>query len=161
VSDANNAVRTVRSVRGQVDDRTKQIAGKTQEAEFKQAAAALMTELTEPEEAIYQVRNQSSQDPLNYPIKLNNKIAALTGIVASTEAKPTKQSYTVFSTLSGALETELQKVRRSLNSSLPKVNEILRAAGLPIIVPNTAERPRPATVMDEEDETALGHKTKW
>jgi hypothetical protein len=161
VSDANNAVRTVRSVRGQVDDRTRQIAGKAQESEFKQAAATLMTELTAPEEAIYQVRNQSSQDPLNYPIKLNNKIAALTGIVASTEAKPTKQSYTVFSTLSGALETELQKVRRSLNSSLPKVNEILRAAGLPIIVPNTAERPRPATVMDEENETLLGHKTKW
>ena len=161
VSDANNAVRTVRSVRGQVDDRTRQIAGKAQEAEFKQAAATLVTELTAPEEAIYQVRNQSSQDPLNYPIKLNNKIAALTGIVASTEAKPTKQSYTVFNTLSGALETELQKVRRSLNSSLPKVNEILRAAGLPIIVPNTAERPRPATVMDEENEALLGHRTKW
>ena len=31
------------------------------------------------EEELYQVRNQSSQDPLNYPIKLNNKIAALTG----------------------------------------------------------------------------------
>jgi hypothetical protein len=80
--------------------------------------------------------------------------------VASTEAKPTKQSYTVFNTLSGALETELQKVRRSLNSSLPKVNEILRAAGLPIIVPNTAERPRPATVMDAEEETSE-QKAKW
>jgi hypothetical protein len=67
VSDANNAVRTVRSVRGQVDDRTRQIAGKAQEAEFKQAAATLVTELTAPEESIYQVKNQSSQDPLNYP----------------------------------------------------------------------------------------------
>jgi hypothetical protein len=41
-------VRTVRSVRGQVDDRTRQIAGKAQEAEFKQAASTLMTELTAP-----------------------------------------------------------------------------------------------------------------
>jgi photosystem II stability/assembly factor-like uncharacterized protein len=162
VSDANNAVRTVRNVRGQVADRTKQIAGKAQEAEFKQASAALMAELSAPEEAIYQVRNQSSQDPLNYPIKLNNKIAALTGVVASTEAKPTKQSYTVFNTLSGALEVELQKVKRSLDTTLPRVNALLRAAGLPAIVPSTAESreaARPAPVMDEEEMNA--GTTKW
>ena len=162
VSDANNAVRTVRNVRAQVADRTKLIAGKAQAAEFQQASSALMTELTAPEEAIYQTKNQSNQDPLNFPIKLNNKIAALTGVVSSTEAKPTKQSYEVFNRLSGSLEVELKKVKKSLDESLPKVNALLRAAGLPIIVPGTAEPrdpARPAVVMD--DDAMDEQKTKW
>jgi photosystem II stability/assembly factor-like uncharacterized protein len=162
VSEANNAVRTVRNVRFQAEDRTKQIAGKPQAAELKQAVDQLMSELTAPEESIYQVKNQSSQDPLNYPIKLNNKIAALTGVVASTEAKPTKQSVEVFNTLSGALEVELRKVKTSLDTTLPKVNAILRAAGLPIIVPGTAElrgAGTPAVVMD--DDVTSEAKTKW
>lgn len=33
------------------------------------------------EEEIYQVRNERNQDPLNYPIRLHNKIGALLGAV--------------------------------------------------------------------------------
>jgi hypothetical protein len=41
---------------------------------------------------IYQYRNQSSQDPLNFPIKLNNKLAALQGVVESADSKPTDRA---------------------------------------------------------------------
>ena len=66
-----------------------------------------MEQLSAVEGEIYQVKNQSGQDPLNYPIKLNNQIAALMGVVASTEAKPTAQSYEVFKVLSAQLDTQL------------------------------------------------------
>ena len=49
---------------------------------------------------IYQVKLQSSQDPLNFPIKLNNKIAALQGVIESADVRPTEQAYSVFRTLS-------------------------------------------------------------
>jgi hypothetical protein len=138
VSAANNAVRTVRNARFQVDDRSEKIAGKPQAAEYKQLATQLMEKLSAEEREIYQVRNQSNQDPLNYPIKLNNKIAALAG-VASGEYRPTKQTYAVFDSLTKTLRVRLTTVKSSLDETLPKINAILKAAGLEPIVPSTTE----------------------
>jgi hypothetical protein len=138
VSAANNAVRTVRNVRFQVDDRREKIAGKPQAAEYQQLAGQLMERLSAEEQEIYQVRNQSNQDPLNYPIKLNNKIAALAN-VASGDYRPTRQTYAVFDTLTKQLQTRLTSVKTSLDELLPKINALLKAAGLEAIVPGTAE----------------------
>ena len=60
--------------------------------------------ISEIEAKVYQVKNQSGQDPLNYPIRVNNQIAALSGVVGSSEARPTKQSVTVFNILDKELE---------------------------------------------------------
>jgi hypothetical protein len=101
------------------------------------------------------VRNQSSQDPLNYPIKLNNKIAALAGVVGSTDARPTSQSYIVFNELSAELDRQLSAMRGAL-AVLPTINTTLTAAGLPPIVPSTEEikaaPARPATTPRDSDE---------
>jgi hypothetical protein len=79
---------------------------------------------------VYQVQNRSNQDPLNYPIKLNNKIAALQNLVEGAESRPTDQSYEVFDTLSDALETELEQMRLIIQQDLPRLNELLRELGL-------------------------------
>ena len=73
-------------------------------AEIQKLADAVLTPLAAVEAEVYQVRNRSSQDPLNYPIMLNNKIAALAGVVESADHKPTAQSYEVFDELSTALD---------------------------------------------------------
>ena len=138
VSAANNAVRTVRNVRFQVDDRKDKIAGKPQAAEYQELTGQLMEQLSAAEQDIYQVRNQSNQDPLNYPIRLNNKIAALSG-VASGDYRPTKQAYAVFDTLTKQLQTRIATVKSSLDELLPRINALLKAAGLEVIVPGTAE----------------------
>lgn len=59
-----------------------------------------LEKLNSIEREIYQVKNESRQDPLNFPIKLNNKIASLGPIVDSGEAKPPDGAYTVFKELS-------------------------------------------------------------
>ena len=68
------------------------------------------TALSAIEGEIYQVKLQSSQDPLNFPIKLNNKIAALQGIIESADVRPTEQTYSMFRTLSNRLDEQLQKL---------------------------------------------------
>jgi photosystem II stability/assembly factor-like uncharacterized protein len=163
VSAANNTVRTVRNVRGQVADRTEKIAGKPEAAELKALTDQLMSRITAGEEEIYQVRNQSSQDPLNYPIKLNNKIAALSGVVASTEARPTKQSYDVFTELTGRLDVQVRRVDAAIKELLPKINETLRKAGLPIIVPSTVEPKSDKPTITADDVADLNEmaKKKW
>ena len=99
VSEANEAVIKIRAYK---NDMGKKISSKKLE------------KLNSIEEQIYQVKNESSQDPLNFPIRLNNKIASLGGIVDSAEARPTDGSYIVFKELS----EELDKLINEMNSVL-------------------------------------------
>jgi hypothetical protein len=128
VSDANSAVIRIRGCKTQIAERS--AAG---DAEVGRAGAALSAELSRVEEAIYQVRLQSAQDPLNFPIKLNNKIAALLGVVESAEDRPTDQSYEVFELLSGQLQTELDELGSIVARSVPAFNDLLAEKGLPPI----------------------------
>ncbi len=140
VTEASNGVRTVRNMRGQVADRTDRLTAQ-QKAEFARLAGTMMDSLTFRENEVYQTRNQSGQDPLNYPIKLNNKIAALSGVVGSGEYKPTTQSREAFTRLSRELDAELAALKKTMDTSLPALNAILRAAGLPELKPSTEELP--------------------
>jgi hypothetical protein len=110
-----------------------------QVAAFSRVAGDLSNRLSAIESEIYQVKNQSGQDPLNYPIRLNNKIAALAGVVGGTDAKPTSQSYTVFNDLSSQLDRQLSAMRGTFIVVLPAINATLKTAGLPAIVPSTDE----------------------
>jgi len=146
LSAANNAVRTIRNVHYQIDQRRP----KAPKA-FAAAADRLLASLDPIEKAIYQTQNRSGEDPLNYPIRLNNKIAALGSTVSSADARPTDQSYVVFDTLTAQLRTQLSLLTRELAAGLPKVNAVLTKAGQPQIVPSTAEPPAPASSSEEQE----------
>ncbi len=141
-TEANNAVRTVRSAKAQLAARIKAApAGRA--AALQRSVTTLTEQLSAVEAEIYQVKNKSSQDPLNYPIKLNNQIAALSGVVASAEAKPTAQSYQVYKILAAALDSELGKLKALLGPGLDGVNAELSRLGLDKVVPSTEELPGP------------------
>ena len=88
-------------------------------------ADALTKKLSEVEEEIYQVRNQSNQDPLNFPIKLNNRLAALRRTVETGDARPTNASYQVFSELSAELDVQLAKLKNIRDTDLAAFNKTL------------------------------------
>ena len=141
-SEANNAVRTIRSAKAQLAARVKAApAGRA--AVLQRSVTTLTEQLSAVEAEIYQVKNKSGQDPLNYPIKLNNQIAALSGVVASTEAKPTAQSYEVYKILAAALDAELGKLTALLGPGLEAVNAELGRLGLDKVIPSTEELPGP------------------
>jgi hypothetical protein len=136
-SEANNAVRTIRNVKAQLAAR-RQAAG-NRGAALDRLGRALEADLSAVEEEIYQVRNRSGQDPLNYPIKLNNQIAALAGVAGSAEARPTAQSYEVFRLLSEQLDVQLKRLNELLGTRLAAVGAELSRLGLDRITPGTAE----------------------
>ena len=126
VAAANEAVVRIRKVKEQIADRV----GKATDDKVKQAGAALSERLTDVEGEIYQHRNRSSQDPLNYPIRLNNKLAALQGTVESGDYRPTDQSYAVFKELSGRLDKELARLDALVKTDVAALNRVLVAAKL-------------------------------
>ena len=137
-SEANNAVRTIRSVKAQLKARFAQ-AGARGVPLLDRLGGLLRDSLSTVEAEIYQVKNRSGQDPLNYPIKLNNQLGALAGVVGGTEAKPTAPSREVFSVLSAALDKELGKMKVLLDGRLGAVNAELARLGLEPIKPSTDE----------------------
>jgi hypothetical protein len=104
-----------------MEDRLKQ----NQDAALKTAFDNLRVKHTAVEEEVYQVRNRSGQDPLNFPIKLNNKMAALERVVETGDGKPMASSYTVFKDLSEKLAAQKGKLDAALKADLPAVNKLL------------------------------------
>ena len=155
LSAANNAVRTIRNVKWQLEDRTAKLPQNRRSA-FQQLANQFAQRLSVVEDSIYQTKNQSGQDPLNYPIRLNNKIAALMGVVSGGENKPTAQSYEVYKLLSQRLGQELVTLDRVMREYLPRVNQQLRQSNLPAIVPSTAEPPRRGGNIAADEEMVSG-----
>jgi hypothetical protein len=121
VTEANEAVMRIRHMKAQIADRIEK-AGHDRVTSDGQALTARLTEV---EGEIYQYRNQSSQDPLNYPIRLNNKIAALQGIVESAEARPTEQSYAVFKELSSRLAVGLSRLDALVQREVAGFNRLV------------------------------------
>ena len=131
VTTAHEAVLKARSIKEQVSDR----ATKAKDAKITSAAEALNGRLTDVEGEIYQYRNRSSQDPLNFTIKLNNKIAALQGIVESGDYKPTDQSYEVFKDLSAQLDKQLNRLDGIVKDDLATFNQQLARKKIdPVVV---------------------------
>jgi photosystem II stability/assembly factor-like uncharacterized protein len=80
------------------------------DAQGANADPAWLKALTEVEEAIYQTKNKSGQDPLNYPIRLNDKLAGVFSNVSGSNYRPTKQSVEVFNMLAKQLDIQLAKL---------------------------------------------------
>ena len=99
----------------------------------KDAAEALKKKLTTVEEALYQTKNQSNQDPLNYPIRLNNKLAALGGAVAMGDGAPSTQAKEVYQELAGRIDAELKTLAEVLATDLPAFNKLVSEEGVPAV----------------------------
>jgi hypothetical protein len=88
------------------------------------------------EEELYQVKNRSGQDPLNFPIRLNNRLASLRRSVETGDAKPTDGAYKVFAELTAELEDHLNNLKQVLASDLAKVNQELQRLNLKAVEAN-------------------------
>ncbi|HKC41517.1 MAG TPA: glycosyl hydrolase, partial [Gemmatimonadales bacterium] len=136
VSAANDAVKRIRDVKEALDGAATRARAMTGEVgrRIAQQADSIKSRLSAIEAEIYQVKNRSSQDPLNYPIRLNNKIAALAGVVASADAAPTDQSLQVFEQLSAALQVQLDRLKAVLDAEIPAFNKLVKDSDVPAVI---------------------------
>jgi hypothetical protein len=129
VSEANQAVINIRSLKTQVADRLT----KSSDPALRTTADALTRALSVIEEDIYQVRNQSGQDPLNFPIKINNRLASLLGVVNRGDGRPIANTYPIFTDLVGELKVQIDKLDSVMKAQLTAVNTELRRLGLDVV----------------------------
>jgi photosystem II stability/assembly factor-like uncharacterized protein len=134
VTETHKAIKDIRSARDQMNDLMSKIKGDDQYEELVESGKALLESMKVVEEALYQTKNRSGQDPLNFPIMLNNKLAALTGVVASGQYAPTAQAVTVRTELTRQIDAELAKLKTIMESDLPAFNNLVKQKSVDAII---------------------------
>jgi hypothetical protein len=129
ISRANNMVIHIREIRKALTEDGK----KNGSADLKRLSDVFLKNLSSIEEDLYQVRNRSGQDPLNFPIKLNNQIASLGRSVMEGDAAPTDQAYVVFKELTDRLNHQQSLYDQTMMAGLAKINPILTKNKLPAL----------------------------
>ena len=71
---------------------------------------------------------------MNFPIRLNNKLAALGGVVSGSETPPNDQAYTVYDELVAQIDAQLQKLAQIMKIDVPAFNQLVRDANIPAVV---------------------------
>lgn len=133
LSATHSAVKQIRRVRSQIEEwENRAVASQNaRAAEITASAKGIKDALTQVEEALVQTKAKTARSAL--PSKLNLRLAALVDAVASADAAPTKQQYQVYDDLSARIETQLARLRQTLEKDLAGFTEMLNKAGVPAI----------------------------
>ncbi|HET7674123.1 MAG TPA: glycosyl hydrolase [Gammaproteobacteria bacterium] len=129
----DKSILQLRKVRDQINAYVEQVAKEPAGADVKKAAQPIVDRLDDIEAALIQTKAHSSEDPLNYPIRLNNKLAALAVTVGAGSSRPTQQEHQVFAELSGQVDKQLQRLDTVLHEQLPKLNALIGNNKIPPI----------------------------
>lgn len=130
VTEAHKTIIDIRDIKKQLSNITERLAKDEDKKEIIDKAKSISKQLTEVEESLYQTKNRSRQDPLNYPIRLTNKLAHLNSLNGMGDFRPTRQSYQVKEELTNAIDHEISKYRSIKDQALPELNEMIKKQGV-------------------------------
>lgn len=124
----NTCIREIRSLNGDLKNAKDRISDSTLISRIDK----LMEESGTIEKALYQTKNRSPQDPLNFPIRLNNKYGHVGSLASIGFQAPTAAMYGVKAELEKAIDAELQKWK-NLKAEAETLNNDLRATDFEIL----------------------------
>jgi hypothetical protein len=133
-AETNDAINQIRDFREQINAINKRLKGDSRAKSLADAGKGLDKKMTEVEEALIQTKAKSGQDVLNFPIRLNNHLAALASVVASADSAPTKQSYEIFDMLSKSVDDQLAKWKTIVSGDVRSYNDLIKQQEVPALL---------------------------
>lgn len=134
LSETNAAVKKIRQAREQITRVTEPMKGKDEFKDVNDLAKNILDDMKKIEEQLYQTKNRSGQDPLNFPVRLNNKIGALGGEIDGGDFKPTDQVKAVYNEIGGQIDTQLKSLNTIFTDQLPEFNNLVRQKEVKAVV---------------------------
>ncbi len=134
----HKAVNKIRDTRAQVNaakDRARK-AGLLKA--IRKQAAAVEKPLRTIEDALIQSKSKSAQDPLNFPVRLNDKVAMLLNM-GNRDPRPTQGRRDVLASLKERIEVQLGALEKVWAELVPAFNEAVAAAKVPAVVLKKAD----------------------
>ena len=143
VTEVHDAVRQIRDVRAQMTTLNKRLGEEKNPnaTAVAEAGSALDKKMTVVEEALIQTKAKSGQDVLNYPIRLNNLLVALGGVVSSADAAPTRQDYEMYDELSKQADEQLARWNAIVSTDLAAYNRLAEQKTIPLVGLSPATEP--------------------
>lgn len=132
-SEVQRAIKQIRSLRSQINDFTAKLETGDGIKDIKKMGDSINKQMTAVEEALYQTKSKSGQDVLNFPIRLNDKLAGLYGVASSGQNPPSKQAREAFAELGGQSDVQLAKLKKIMDTDLKAFNKMINDKQLPVI----------------------------
>jgi photosystem II stability/assembly factor-like uncharacterized protein len=142
LTETDDAINQIRDLREQMNAINKRLKPDPRGKVIADAGKSLDKKMTEVEEALIQPKAKSGQDVLNFPVRLNNHLAALGGVVASADTAPTKQSYEVFEMLSKAVDEQLVKWKAIVSTDVKSYDDLVKQQEIPALTVKQATETR-------------------
>jgi hypothetical protein len=134
VSEANQGVVDIRRIKEDLAFVKNKIGNDTQYKDLADAVKKFESELSVHENNIHQTKNRSVQDPLNYGIKMNNRLAHLMVEQAGGDFAPTRQGEEVRQMLTKMVDEELARLRNTIDGNVEKINTLAREKGVDVVM---------------------------
>jgi photosystem II stability/assembly factor-like uncharacterized protein len=134
VSEANQGVIDIRKIKEDLAFLMTKIGSEAQYKELADAVKKFEEELSVHENNIHQTKNRSVQDPLNYGIKMNNRLAHLMVEQAQGDFAPTKQGEEVRQMLTKMVDEELSKLNSTINRNADHINSMAKEKGIEVVM---------------------------
>jgi hypothetical protein len=126
----NKAVNRIRALRQQAEEWARRAKGTESGDEIIETARKLKEKLDAIEGELLQVKIESPQDSLNYPVKLNHKLAALLATVDLAEAAPTESQRALAEDLIARTDAQLAALTKVMAEDVAAFNALVAKAGL-------------------------------
>ncbi|MEO0526715.1 MAG: glycosyl hydrolase [Bacteroidota bacterium] len=122
VDRAHQSIKKIRKITAQLDAFDKQYAGNDQTKDLVAKAKQMKEDFGTVEKALYQTKNRSNQDPLNFPIRLTNKLGHLNSLVTLDDFPPTDQDIAVKNELSAQINEQLKTFDALIDKEIQEFN---------------------------------------
>jgi len=130
VDKAHKSIKKIRNINKQLEAFQEQYKDEEAVKELVENAKKLSEDFSGIEKELYQTQNKSDQDPLNFPIKLTNKLAHLNSLVGMDDFPPTEQDIAVKNELTAQIDSELTKFDKLISEEISNFNTQFNAMKL-------------------------------
>jgi photosystem II stability/assembly factor-like uncharacterized protein len=134
LTETHDAIRRIRDVRTQLKGVEKRLAKDEAMKPVIDAARDLDKKMTAVEEALYQTKIHASEDPLNFPIRLDDKLNGVASSASLGDYRPTAQAVQVRNDLTAAIDAQLAKLRGVWDTDLARFNQLAREKGVAAVI---------------------------
>ena len=138
VTETHTAIKNIRKTRKQLNFVKGNLKDEKDENEdFKavvEEASRIDSVMSIIEKELYQTKNRSRQDPLNFPIKLNNKLAHLLSLTSIGDYQPTDQTLAFFKEVTAKIDEQLTAWYAIMKKDIPAFNQMVREKEVDAVV---------------------------
>ena len=125
----------LRNIRQQVEDWVRRSRERQDHEAIVASALSIKEKLAPIEDELTQSKAKTRQDTMNWPVKLNGKLAWLAAVISSAQAAPTSQTYELYEDLVQRIDVQLQRLKEVINTDVAAFNQLMSESGVPAVIP--------------------------